>query len=243
VGAGKFPVRVPSGGAFLYALYDKFNGVDTYESAIEKNIAYLLGDNSNKKSYVVGFDKNGANAPKAPHHRGYYGNEDPGREVDSGLQPPEKNKLLGGMIAGDFNSGSHSGTVSQWNVNEVCVDMNAPLVGALGYILSKKAPKTDEDLGIKTVKKDTTKKDSSDAIFAHRSLAKNISLISSGSMVSVSQAQNMPFKVQVFDLTGKLVQELKSEGKNLEFKVQAKGVFRVRVLSARSSEMFTVKAY
>ena len=243
VGAGKFPVRVPSGGAFLYALYDKFNGVDTYESAIEKNVAYLLGDNSNKKSYVVGFDKNGANAPKAPHHRGYYGNEDPGREVDSGLQPPEKNKLLGGMIAGDFNSGSHSGTVSQWNVNEVCVDMNAPLVGALGYILSKKAPKTDEDLGIKTVKKDSTKKDSSDAIFAHRSLAKNISLISSGSMVSVSQAQNMPFKVQVFDLTGKLVQELKSEGKNLEFKVQAKGVFRVRVLSARSSEIFTVKAY
>ena len=62
-------------------------------------------------------------------------------------------------------------------------------------------------------------------------------------MVSVSQALNMPFKVQVFDLTGKLVQELKSEGKNLEFKIESKGVFRVRVMSARASEMFTVKAY
>ena len=147
------------------------------------------------------------------------------------------------MIAGDFGSGSHSGTVSNWQTNEVCVDMNAPLVGALGYILSKKAPKTDEDLGIKTVKKDTTKKDTSDAIFAHRALNRNISLTSSGSMVSVSQALNMPFKVQVFDLTGKLLQEVKSEGKNLEFKIESKGVFRVRVMSARASEMFTVKAY
>lgn len=243
MGSGKFPVRLPAGGAFLYALYDKFNNTDAYDDMIEKNVAYLLGDNSNKKSYVVGFSKNGANAPTSPHHRGYYGNEDPGREVDSGLQPPAKNKLLGGMIAGDFGSGSHSGTVSNWQTNEVCVDMNAPLVGALGYILSKKAPKTDEDLGIKTVKKDTTKKDTSDAIFAHRALNRNISLTSSGSMVSVSQALNMPFKVQVFDLTGKLVQELKSEGKNLEFKIESKGVFRVRVVSARASEMFTVKAY
>ena len=44
------------------------------------------------------------------------------------------------MIAGNFSSGSHDGNVSNWQVNEVCVDINAPLVGALGYILSKRAP-------------------------------------------------------------------------------------------------------
>ena len=145
-GAGKFSVRTPAGGAFLYALYSKYTGDDSFDDLIEKNIAFLLGDNKDKKSYVVGFNRNSAKAPTSPHHRGYYANEDPGREVDSGLQPPEKNKLLGGMIAGDFTSGSHSGTVSNWQVNEVCVDLNAPLVGALGFILSKKAPKTDYDI-------------------------------------------------------------------------------------------------
>jgi hypothetical protein len=62
-------------------------------------------------------------------------------------------------------------------------------------------------------------------------------------MVSVSQVLNMPFRVQVFDLTGKLLQEIKGEGHNLQFKIQGKGVFRVRVISARASEIFTVKAY
>ena len=249
MGSGKFPVRVPSGGAFLYALSDKFNNTDEHMKMIEKNVGYLLGDNGSKKSYVVGFNKNGANAPSRPHHRGYYGNENAGVEVGGAPNPPEKNKLLGGMIAGDFTSGNHDGNTSNWQTNEVCVDLNAPLVGALGYILSKKAPKTDEDLGIKSiVKKDTTKKDTvvkdtSDAIIPRLALAKNFNLTSHGSMVSVSQAQNMPFKVQVFDLTGKLLQEVKSEGKNLEFKIESKGVFRVRVMSARASEMFTVKAY
>ena len=114
--------------------------------------------------------------------------------------------------------------------------------------MSKKAPKTDEELGIKSIKKDTTKtdttkKDTIDAIAQRIALAKYFNLTSHGSMVSVSQALNMPFRVQVFDLTGKLLQEVKSEGKNLEFKIESKGVFRVRVMSARASEMFTVKAY
>ena len=38
---------------------------ESFDDIIEKNVAYLLGDNSNKKSYVVGFTKNGANAPKS----------------------------------------------------------------------------------------------------------------------------------------------------------------------------------
>ena len=62
-------------------------------------------------------------------------------------------------------------------------------------------------------------------------------------MVSVSQVNKAPFKVQVFDLTGKLVQELKSEGRNLEFKIQNKGVFRVRVVSGSKNEVFMVKSY
>lgn len=244
-GSGDFPVRSPSGGAFLYALYAKYYDDNSYDDLIEKNIAYLLGDNSSKKSYVVGFTANGANAPTAPHHRGYYANEDEGREVDSGLRPPEKNKLLGGMIAGDFNNGSHSGTVSNYSTNEVCVDLNAPLVGALGYILSKKAPKTDYDLGIKEkpVQQDTTKKDTtSNAIKQVASIAPLFTMSQNGASLSIASAKSTGFKVQVFDMLGNKVQEVMSNGASANLVLKSKGVFQVKASTGSFQQIFTVKS-
>lgn len=248
-GPGKFPVRVPSGGAFLYALYAKFTGDTDYDEAIEKNIAYLLGDNSNKKSYVVGFTRNDVKAPPAPHHRGYYANEKPDIDVNGYFNVPEKNKLLGGMIAGDFTNGSHSGDKSQWNVNEVCVDMNAPLVGALGYILSKRAPKTDEDLGIKSAVKpvDTTKVDTSKtdsipgAIIPEPAKLSSFTMNQSGMSLSITSSKN-GFKVQVFDMLGNKVQEMTSAGNSASITLQAKGVLHVKVTSGLAQKIFTVKS-
>jgi hypothetical protein len=210
-----------------------FYGETKFDDIIEKNVAYLLGDNSNKKSYVVGFTKNGANAPKSPHHRGYYGNEDTGREVDSGLQPPEKNKLLGGLIAGDFNSGSHNGTVSAWNVNEVCVDMNAPLVGALGYILSKKAPVT--------MPGEEEKPDTVDVVPVVAK-APDFSLVQNGSTITLSGMDASAFDVQVFDLAGKMVEQFKGLQGTATLSLRAKGVLQVRVISAKSRHTFMVKS-
>lgn len=232
-GGGSFSVRSPAGGAFLYALMSNFYGETKFDDIIEKNVAYLLGDNSNKKSYVVGFTKNGANAPKSPHHRGYYGNEDTGREVDSGLQPPEKNKLLGGLIAGDFNSGSHNGTVSAWNVNEVCVDMNAPLVGALGYILSKKAPVT--------MPGEEEKPDTVDVVPVVAK-APDFSLVQNGSTITLSGMDASAFDVQVFDLAGKMVEQFKGLQGSATLSLRAKGVLQVRVISAKSRHTFMVKS-
>jgi len=238
-GGGTFSVRTPAGGAFLYALYSKFYGEDQFDDMIEKNVAYLLGDNSNKKSYVVGFTRNGANAPKSPHHRGYYGNEDTGREVDSGLQPPEKNKLLGGLIAGDFNSGSHNGTVSVWNVNEVCVDLNAPLVGALGYILSKKAPQ--KMAGEEEEKEEEEKKDSTDAVPAVK-VFPSLRLFQNGSNVTLSGMGTSAFDVQVYDLSGKALQRFRGVQGELSFELKAKGVLQVRVSSAGKVRSFMLKS-
>ena len=233
-GGGKFSVRTPAGGAFLYALYAKFNETSEYDSMIEKNVAYLLGDNSNKKSYVVGFTKNGASAPKSPHHRGYYANEDYGREVDSGLQPPEKNKLLGGLIAGDFNSGSHSGTVSNWQVNEVCVDMNAPLVGALGYLLSKKAPVTMP--GEEEEEKDTIE------VLPAVVKTPGFSFVQNGSSITLSGLGTAPFDVQVFDLNGKMVEEFRGLQGRATLALKSKGILQVRIVSAKYTRAFRVKA-
>ncbi len=253
-GAGKFPTRTPAGGAFLYSLYSKFAKDSSYDEAIEKNVAYLLGDNSNKKSYVVGFTRNGANAPTRPHHRGYYGNEDAGRDVNAAPNPPEKNKLLGGMIAGDFTSGSHSNSTAQWQVNEVCLDLNAPLVGALGYILSKKAPveKVDSDVEDEEEKKrleeeerkkkeEEERKKKEEGIVSGRILKTNtFSLIRNTSSITISNANSAPFAVQIFGVSGKLEQELISDGHSLNIGIQNKGLKIIKVSSKNATKTFKV---
>ena len=237
-GAGKFPTRTPAGGAFLYSLYSKYAKDNSYDDAIEKNVAYLLGDNSNKKSYVVGFTRNGANAPTHPHHRGYYGNEDPGRDVNGAGSAPEKNKLLGGMIAGDFTSGNHSSSTAQWQVNEVCLDLNAPLVGALGYILSKKAPveKVASD-----IEQPEEKKPDEEGIIGGRILNSNaFSLVRNESSITVNSANQTPYSVQVFGLNGKIEQELISDGHSLNISIQSKGLKIIKVSSKNASKTFKV---
>lgn len=235
-GPGSFSVRSPAGGAFLYALYSKFYGMDEFDEMIEKNVGYLLGDNRNKKSYVVGFTKNGANAPTKPHHRGYYGNENPDCDVNCVGSAPEKNKLLGGLIAGDFSSGSHNGSAAQWNVNEVCVDMNAPLVGALGYILSKKAPVT-----MPGEEEEEEKKDTVDVIPVMAKIS-NFGLVQNGSSITLSGMDASAFDVQVFDLTGKMVQQFKGLQGTSTLQLNTKGILQVRVISAKSRHTFTVKS-
>jgi hypothetical protein len=250
-----FPTRSPSGGAFLYALYAKFSKDKTYDSVIEKNIAYLLGDNNDKKSYVVGFTRNGAKAPTRPHHRGYYGNEDPGRDVNGVGSAPEKNKLLGGMIAGNFNSGNHDGNVSNWQVNEVCVDINAPLVGALGYILSKRAPvdsigsdvedideklKREEEEKKKKEEEEKKKKEQEGIVPGRLFSANAFDLVRNSSFVTISNANKAPFKVQVFSLNGKIEQEILSDGHSLNVKFQNKGLKIIKVSSKNATQKFQV---
>ncbi|MCF0222423.1 MAG: glycoside hydrolase family 9 protein [Fibrobacter sp.] len=245
-GGGSFSVRTPSGGAFLYALYAKFSGDHDYDEAIEKNVAYLLGENSNKKSYVVGFDRNSAKAPTAPHHRGYYGNEDPGRTVEGMGSAPSKNKYFGAMIAGAFNDGNHSNSVSNWQVNEVCVDLNAPMVGALGYILSKKAPKTDKDLGIETPQDtsaaDTSKNDSIPGAINPVVKLSDFTMSQSGMDISLTSVKGESFKVQVFDMQGNKIQEIFSIGGSVNFTLKAKGVLHMRVYSRSLRQIYTIKA-
>ena len=252
-----FPTRSPSGGAFLYALYAKFSKDNSHDEAIEKNIAYLLGDNSNKKSYVVGFERNGVKAPNRPHHRGYYGNEDPGRDVNSMGDAPAKNKLLGGMIAGNFESGSHDSNVSNWKVNEVCVDINAPLVGALGYLLSKKAPvesvgsdveseeekkKREEEEEKKRLEEEEKKKQ--EGIVTGRIVNTNaFSLVRNSSTITVSSTNGTPFALQVFSLNGKLEQEIISDGHSLNIDIQDKGLKILKASSKNATKMFKVNNY
>lgn len=138
-GGGSFSVRSPAGGAFLYALYSVLHNTSVHDSIIFDQVDFLLGQNPNRKSYLVGFNRGNSISPPAPHHRGYYGNEDPNRN-ETQVTAPVKNHQLGGLIAGAFSDATHNTNVSTWNINEVCVDINAPFVGAMGYVMSKLQP-------------------------------------------------------------------------------------------------------
>ena len=154
------------------------------------------------------------------------------------MQPPEKNKLLGGLIAGDFNSGSHNGTVSAWNVNEVCVDMNAPLVGALGYILSKKAPVKMEG---EEKEEEEEKQDSIDVV-RHIKNVSGIKLFQNGATISLSGMDASSFLVQVFDLKGQMLESFQGDRNNATFSIKSKGVLQVRIVAPKARHTFTIKS-
>ena len=203
----------------------------------------------------MGYTRNGVNAPTRPHHRGYYGNEDPGRDVNGVGSAPEKNKLLGGMIAGNFSSGSHDGNVSNWQVNEVCVDINAPLVGALGYILSKRAPvdsvesdvetpeekkKREEEERKKREEEERKKKEKEGIVSGRLFSANAFDLVRNTSSITISSAKSEPFKVHVYGLNGKLEQEILSKGQSLNVNIQDKGLKIIKVMSKNEAKTFKV---
>jgi hypothetical protein len=145
-----FALRGPTGAAFLFALDATLNGGTPNDNLIFNQVDYILGKNSSNQAYLVGWDEAGKKSPPTPHHRGYWGNEDPAAADKSfggsGKAAPVRNKYLGGVIPGAMD-GSVSTDVTDWNHNEVCLEQNAAFVGALGYIVSKSLP-SDPSTGI-----------------------------------------------------------------------------------------------
>ena len=113
--------------------------------------------------------------------------------------------------------------------------MNAPLVGALGYILSKKAPVTMAG------EEDEEEQDTIDVVPV---VAKtpDFSLVQNGSTITLSGVDSHAFDVQVFDLTGKMVEQFKGLQGTASVSLKARGVLQIRVISAKSRHTFMVKS-
>lgn len=227
-GEGSFSTRTPAGGAFMLALYSKLNNVSTYNTDIYNNIDFLLGSNSNQLSYVAGYNRNGVTPPPSPHHRGYYGIEDEaigdGSDAcnDACLQGkvPTKNKQLGGIIAGAFNRSTHETKVAQWNINEVCVDLNAPLVGALGYIVSLEAP-TGTPLPEYNPTISTLPVQQRGSIQISRQ----------GNAYVFQSSAAQAYTVTIFDLNGKKQAHYQSQGEELRYTPSQAGIVQAVVQS------------
>lgn len=129
-------LRYAANTAFLAFVYTdtltdpSLQGSDRYLPFAEGQINYILGKNPRKFSYMVGF---GSNFPRSPHHRGASGRPT--------VQDPRPNRhilygaLVGGPTAADDNAYRDDRT--NYQANEVALDYNAGLTGALARMYQK----------------------------------------------------------------------------------------------------------
>jgi len=134
--------------AFIYA--DKVGDVGTrYRDFARSQINYMLGENPNNRSYVVGF---GNNPPKNPHHRAAHGS------WSNNISNPVNNRhtLYGALVGGPSSADDNAYTDDRANyvTNEVALDYNAAFTGAVARMTSEfggtpvsnfPAPETPDD--------------------------------------------------------------------------------------------------
>jgi len=122
--------------AFIAEWYnDNVEANATYSTFATEQLDYILGDNPNEYSYVVGF---GNNYPLRIHHRGSAGNAPlplpPSPENDSSADSLQENEhiLYGALVGGprDANDSPHNDLRNDFITNEVGISFNAPLANA-----------------------------------------------------------------------------------------------------------------
>ena len=100
-----------------------------YSKLASDSIDYIIGDNPRQSSYVVGY---GENSPQQPHHRAASGMS----WDDFNSDQPNEHVLNGALVGGpaaadDF---AYNDKRSDYISNEVAIDYNAGLSGALAYL-------------------------------------------------------------------------------------------------------------
>ena len=133
---------------FLGLLYDKVSGKKTYRAWAPGQMKYLLGNNPEKRCYVVGYNKRSV---KNPHHRAA------SASTDAGVISPDKHVLLGALVGGPTDSnGTYTDSQSDYICNEVALDYNAGLVGAAAALYL--AHKNDSSASVSLMTKSDLKK-------------------------------------------------------------------------------------
>lgn len=130
---------------FTGLVYDKLTGTTTYAKWATSQMNYMLGDNPNKRCYIVGYNENSS---KYPHHRAA------SRSTDSKIINSDHYTLLGALVGGPGSNGTYKDDQGDYYCNEVALDYNAGLVGAAAglYLVHK----NDETVYLSYAKKNTT---------------------------------------------------------------------------------------
>ncbi|HBE16690.1 MAG TPA: endoglucanase [Cyanobacteria bacterium UBA11149] len=101
-----------------------------YAAFGERQINYILGNNPQKRSYIVGF---GNNPPTQPHHRTAHGS------WANNKTNPEKTRhiLYGALIGGPDKNDNFIDDRSNFKMTEVATDYNGGLTGAIARMYTK----------------------------------------------------------------------------------------------------------
>lgn len=133
---------------FLGLLYDKAAKKKSYKSWATGQMKYLMGNNKQKKCYIVGYNKRSV---KYPHHRAA------SNSSDASIESKNHFVLLGALVGGPRDSsGSYTDSQSDYQCNEVALDYNAGLVGSSAALYL--AHKKDTNAAISLMTKSDLKK-------------------------------------------------------------------------------------
>jgi len=121
-------LRYASAASMVAGIYYKQNPDQGYLELLKSQMDYILGDNPENMSYVVGM---GNKWSQHPHHRAAQGGQG---YADNANTTPAKYVLLGALIGGPDNKDNFADSVHQYQYTEVAIDYNAGFVGALAAV-------------------------------------------------------------------------------------------------------------
>ncbi|MGN0152009.1 MAG: glycoside hydrolase family 9 protein, partial [Wujia sp.] len=116
-------------------LYDKMTNSSIYKTWAEGQMNFLLGNNSGKQCFIVGYN---SFSSKYPHHRaasGYTGG--------SKGTTTQAHVLLGALVGGQKLDGSYTDSADDYICNEVAIDYNATLVAAAAALYNLNSSDTE----------------------------------------------------------------------------------------------------
>ncbi len=105
-------------------IYRKYAGRTDFADWARGQMDYIMGKNPLGRSYIIGF---GADYASHPHHRAAHGS------FNGNLFDPidHRHILWGGLVGGPNPQDQHTDATDDFIYNEVAIDYNAGLVGAL----------------------------------------------------------------------------------------------------------------
>lgn len=132
-------LRYPANQAFIVGMYAAAEKTESYDQFVYNQVDFILGANTAKQSFVVGFCAGCSKSPQFPHHRNVYLDDSDKMTAIKGI--PARNAEFGYLVGYTKDaSGNFKESMTDYKQTEGGIDYNAGLVAALGYINSKLNP-------------------------------------------------------------------------------------------------------
>ena len=214
-------LRYPANAAFMAGCWAQAKKSAALDTFIFKQIDYILGANTAKQSFIVGFCSGCSKEPLHPHHRNVYLRDDnPPDSAQQSMTIPERNTYFGYMVGGTWTSTGYKDNVRDYATSEGGLDYNAGLVGALRYIVNKLDPAdTANIVGISP--RNRAGKSLTGSVLRARRNGASLTFYSSGNGRIAT--------LSIYDQFGKKIHEQHAAASAMQWKpIKARGIIYVR---------------